>query len=196
MKSGDKIKSKGTGKVWDGNRFGDNPWEEGQIKIIKRIDFVKGVLQIEGDYYNWFSIKDWEEHKEEDKKVKCIYCKKPIHINKFAGVNKEGMFCNGVTCLIELSKKLNKKEDGADNWNLANESIMVCYYPQAKGLTIMYNPSDEMIQKYKDKRMFTEDDIKTFIQKVKEGFRKQQSPDGMITLYNADNELDKIAGRL
>ena len=31
---------------------------------------------------------NWEIY-EEEKRVKCIYCKKPIHIDRFAGVNKE-----------------------------------------------------------------------------------------------------------
>ena len=39
------------------------------------------------------------------KRVLCIYCKKPIHIDAFAGVSKKGMFCNNSICLMELAKE-------------------------------------------------------------------------------------------
>jgi len=42
-------------------------------------------------------------------RIKCIYCKKDIHINKFGGIKKEGLFCNNFFCLLELIKE-NEKE--------------------------------------------------------------------------------------
>ena len=41
----------------------------------------------------------------EDRRIKCIYCKQPIHIDNFAGVNKKGMFCGKMECLIKLAKE-------------------------------------------------------------------------------------------
>ena len=35
-------------------------------------------------------------------RVLCIYCKKPIHINRLAGICKEGMFCNNIICLMSF----------------------------------------------------------------------------------------------
>jgi hypothetical protein len=42
---------------------------------------------------------------EEDKKVKCIYCNQDIHIDNWAGVNKKGMFCKNISCLMQLAKE-------------------------------------------------------------------------------------------
>ena len=42
-------------------------------------------------------------------RVKCIYCNEPIHIDKFGGIKKEGLFCNNILCLIKLIEE-NKKE--------------------------------------------------------------------------------------
>ena len=38
-------------------------------------------------------------------RVKCIYCGKDIHISKFGGINKKGLFCNESFCLLELIKE-------------------------------------------------------------------------------------------
>ncbi len=46
-----------------------------------------------------------------DKRIKCIYCKKPIHIDNFAGITKEGMICGKTECLMELAKKMKKREN-------------------------------------------------------------------------------------
>jgi len=45
-----------------------------------------------------------------DKRIKCIYCEQPIHIDNFAGVNKKGMFCGKLDCLMKLSKELDANE--------------------------------------------------------------------------------------
>lgn len=50
---------------------------------------------------------DWEIY--EDIKVKCIYCKKPIHINRFGGITQKGLFCNNTLCLINLINDEGKK---------------------------------------------------------------------------------------
>ena len=39
------------------------------------------------------------------KRVKCIYCKRDIHIDKFAGINKKGLFCNRTLCLIKVIRE-------------------------------------------------------------------------------------------
>ncbi len=128
---------------------------------------------------------DWEIYSpntplgyEEEKRVKCIYCKKPIHINKFAGVNKEGMFCNGFFCLIELSKKLNKEEKEPDNWNLADalkkHIAVFCKSYQSK--------------EYRD-------DIKTFIQKLKDDFVCLNN-ERTLPLVSINQLIDRRAGRL
>ncbi|KKN57989.1 hypothetical protein LCGC14_0556470 [marine sediment metagenome] len=44
-------------------------------------------------------------------RVKCIYCGEDIHISKFAGVSKKGLFCNSFFCLLELIKE-NEQEKG------------------------------------------------------------------------------------
>ena len=45
------------------------------------------------------------KEKVKDRRVKCIYCNKPIHISKFGGMNKRGMFCNDTLCLIKLIRE-------------------------------------------------------------------------------------------
>lgn len=54
------------------------------------------------------TIDDWEIY--EDGMVKCIYCKKPILIDRFGGIKKEGLFCNDTLCLIELIKEQEEVE--------------------------------------------------------------------------------------
>ncbi len=39
------------------------------------------------------------------KRVKCIYCGEDIHIDKFAGMNKKGLFCNRTLCLIKVIRE-------------------------------------------------------------------------------------------
>ncbi|GAH03862.1 unnamed protein product [marine sediment metagenome] len=55
--------------------------------------------------------------KKEGKRVKCIYCKKPIHIDKFGGIKKEGLFCNDFFCML----KLIREEEESLNSNSTDE---------------------------------------------------------------------------
>lgn len=45
-----------------------------------------------------------------DKRIKCIYCNQPIHIDNFAGVTKKGMICGKIKCLMKLAKEMIEKE--------------------------------------------------------------------------------------
>ena len=54
-------------------------------------------------------IDDWEI--VEDRKVKCIYCKQPIHIDRFGGIKQEGLFCNNTVCLCALIREQEVKEN-------------------------------------------------------------------------------------
>lgn len=40
--------------------------------------------------------------------VKCVSCKKPIHIDELAGITKEGMYHDNAVCLLDLVKKQKK----------------------------------------------------------------------------------------
>ncbi len=142
----------------------------------------------------------WEIYKEEVK-VKCIYCKKPIHIDKFAGVNKEGIFCNGVTCLIELSKTLDNEEEitkglgtlhgGEDNWNLADKIITA-------DKAIQLHKIDSMNFQLFGELIFSKSNVKTFIQKSRKDMNEY------LTGYGVSEEarkscfsyMDKRAGKL
>ena len=47
----------------------------------------------------------------ECKKELCCFCKEPVHIDKFGGICKMGVFCNKTKCLTELKfyqEKINK----------------------------------------------------------------------------------------
>ena len=46
-----------------------------------------------------------------DKRIKCIFCNKPIHIDNWAGVNKEGFFCGNTLCLMQLAQKVDDTKD-------------------------------------------------------------------------------------
>lgn len=52
---------------------------------------------------------------KEDKKIKCVYCKQPIHIDNFAGIIKKGMICGKPGCIIKLAKEMQKFEKGDGN---------------------------------------------------------------------------------
>lgn len=59
-------------------------------------------------------MSDTKEKKKE-KRVKCYFCKKWIHIDRFGGVfnpkGKPEMFCDRLPCIMKLSdwQKKNKK---------------------------------------------------------------------------------------
>jgi hypothetical protein len=52
-----------------------------------------------------FSTPDEILINSKGERVKCIYCGKDIHISKFGGINKKGLFCNESFCLLELIKE-------------------------------------------------------------------------------------------
>jgi len=39
---------------------------------------------------------------KKQKRVRCIYCDKPIHIDKFGGIKRDGLFCNRLSCMLKL----------------------------------------------------------------------------------------------
>ena len=45
-----------------------------------------------------------------DKRIKCIYCKEPIHIDNWGGVGKEGFFCNNSLCLMKIAETTGSKK--------------------------------------------------------------------------------------
>lgn len=49
--------------------------------------------------------------KKKDRRIKCIYCKQPIHIDNFAGVTKKGMLCGKMECLMKLAKEMEDKTE-------------------------------------------------------------------------------------
>ncbi len=174
-----------------------------------------------------YNIKDWikGDTKEEDKRIKCIYCKKPILIDKFAGVNKEGIFCNGFFCLMELSKKLDKEEDkrnpahfclGCDKFlGFRGFCARKChdkwyndeFFSFGKESLKKEEEEDNWNLADKDKGLscsaFTIDDIKTFIQKVKEDMNRLSEQHKEMSCKHCDiffidlkEIIDKRAGRL
>ena len=54
-------------------------------------------------------------------RVKCIYCGKPIHISKFGGVKKEGLFCNETLCIIQLIREEEERLDALSKVTEAEE---------------------------------------------------------------------------
>jgi len=48
--------------------------------------------------------------KMKNKRVKCQFCKKDIHIDNWAGVNKKGFICGNITCLMKLAKEMELKD--------------------------------------------------------------------------------------
>jgi len=58
-----------------------------------------------------------KEGKKKQKRVLCIYCKKPIHIDRFAGVTKKSMICSDLFCLITLAKELQLCEKSSKKEN-------------------------------------------------------------------------------
>ncbi len=41
-----------------------------------------------------------------NKREKCVYCKKSIHITNWAGVGKKGFICNNMDCLKKAMEDL------------------------------------------------------------------------------------------
>jgi hypothetical protein len=51
------------------------------------------------------SRKSLKTDKQKDRRIKCIYCDKPIHIDNFAGVCKKGFICGNSVCLMKLAQE-------------------------------------------------------------------------------------------
>ena len=66
-------------------------------------EFVAGKM-----IKKWISGYYISKEKDELEKVKCIYCKKPIHISKWAGVNKKGFVCDNLICIMKAKKEIKK----------------------------------------------------------------------------------------
>lgn len=45
-----------------------------------------------------------------DRRIKCIYCNKPIHIDNFAGIIKKGFLCGNSVCLMKLAQEMENKK--------------------------------------------------------------------------------------
>jgi len=47
---------------------------------------------------------------KKEKKVKCVFCNQPIHIDDFVGIVKEGLICGKPACLAKLANMVKNKE--------------------------------------------------------------------------------------
>ena len=54
--------------------------------------------------------KSLKTNKQKDKRVRCAYCDKPIHIDNFAGVAKKGFICGNSVCLMKLAQEMEDRE--------------------------------------------------------------------------------------
>lgn len=81
----------------------DSYWKLGTDEVICWKDGKTAHIHV-----NQIFADDWEEWK--DRCVKCIYCNKPIHTSNFAGIKKEGLFCDNICCLMRLIKEQEEKE--------------------------------------------------------------------------------------
>ena len=70
------------------------------IQIDDRPQFG-GVIKM-GDLVE--RIRDYA-NRLDTRRVLCIYCKKPIHIDNWAGIHKRGMFCKNTICLTAMLKE-------------------------------------------------------------------------------------------
>ena len=94
MKFLDAIKEMKKGK-----KIRRTTWNEGHYWKMKDTEIVNNKDEI---------IEDWEVYT--DNGVKCVYCKQPIHIDKFGGIKKEGLFCNSIPCLNALIREQEEAE--------------------------------------------------------------------------------------
>lgn len=49
------------------------------------------------------TVKDMARTKP-DEREKCCYCKDPIHVSNWGGVNHRGFFCANIICLIKMAE--------------------------------------------------------------------------------------------
>lgn len=55
---------------------------------------------------SWQEIKRLlVDNKLRDRRVRCIYCRAPIHIDNWAGIHRRGMFCQNTVCLTAMLKE-------------------------------------------------------------------------------------------
>lgn len=85
-----------------------NSLQKEQKKEKKKIKIYCKNPECFNHYLANNKIKVKETKKQTDKRIKCIYCKKPIHIDNFAGMSKKGMICGDIVCLTKLAKELKK----------------------------------------------------------------------------------------
>ena len=88
---------------WVGNndrtfvRMYKEDWEELKTRLLQEVKAVS-----EADV------------KAKQTRVKCIYCHQPIHISKFGGIKKDGLFCNEFLCLLALIREREEAEARKD----------------------------------------------------------------------------------
>jgi len=46
-----------------------------------------------------------------NKRVKCAYCGKEIHISKWAGVSKKGFICDDINCLQKVAEEIKLSDE-------------------------------------------------------------------------------------
>jgi len=55
-------------------------------------------------------MKNKKPDKQEDRRVRCMYCNKPIHINNLGRFTNNGFICGNSVCLMRLAHKKEEKE--------------------------------------------------------------------------------------
>lgn len=97
----------------EGKKTEFEDWAKGTYAYIKNnmlwlYDSVEKQHRKMMCYTKWIN-GNWEIVEEkEDIKVKCIFCKNPIHIDNFAGIKKEGMFSSSFS-FISFDKAIKQK---------------------------------------------------------------------------------------
>ena len=46
-----------------------------------------------------------------DRRVKCMYCNQPVHIDRLAAITKKGMICNDTFCLLKFVEEQEKEKN-------------------------------------------------------------------------------------
>ncbi len=209
LKVGDKIKSLGTGKFWDGSGFVSTPYNRGRVKEIKQIDFEKGVLQLDGDYTSWFSIEDWEIYKEE-----CKLCIQEREGTLSVSKGENLKLCERHKYLSKVEEEKPLFIDRLQNWFSGLEYPTLwsaemkdilddlkekfkLEYPKPK-VKDDWNLAEEQFHESSGKLLCYSEDIKTFIQKVTDDMFKcsRKKNDESPNLREFKEIIQKRAGDL
>ena len=74
---------------------------------MEKLKTLKDIYEL-GDISAEIEHKVRQAHMK-DKRVRCVYCDKPIHSDNWAGATSKGLICGDSVCLMKLAQEMEEE---------------------------------------------------------------------------------------